>query len=527
MIRAIPSILLTFLLVACGGSGGSSDSGNNGGSTESGSEEVKTGTFLDSAVAGLSYSTETLSGVTDDAGNFNYISGETITFTLADVIFPSTVADELLTPLSLASTSDVEEAVVVRMLRFLQSIDSDNNPSNGITIAESLRTIDTGLDFSVTDSEFETQLISAIATLRPDRPAPVSAQDALDHFKETIAAHELNGAFTANTDNAGEGLSLFYDDPFKAGELLQGSYEITAPGSSDATVGFYDFRFMFMRTGGALISTSIRYGEDGLPISVSAQIDDISWQVNLSGVLRVLYADGSVIEITAIDHSIYDIIIVAKNSGGGTERSVLGNLNRVHCPSRNLPASMLASLTEGIDSCTGSEVFEGKLSEYVFVNGFRDILRKNYRADGLLSSEMHDINYFENMDARDIASQDGITIPPSASFTAPFENPDESITTNYYYFHLDTLPGLIASYENDTIPLSDYISEEEFYASGLDAQFTYAEFLSLSLSSFLTLDEYISEIDPDGQKSQVITHAFKGGATITTTYDVNGNIIHN
>jgi hypothetical protein len=81
-------ILGLLLINGCGGgSGGSSD------------EEVLTGRFLDSACAGLSYSTESRSGITNANGEFTYLAGETVVFGLGDLDFPAVTAAHILTPL--------------------------------------------------------------------------------------------------------------------------------------------------------------------------------------------------------------------------------------------------------------------------------------------------------------------------------------------------------------------------------------------------------------------------------------------
>ena len=62
------SEITTIFLVGCGG----------GSSTPT----SKTGTFLDSKVVGLSYSTDSVSVTTNENGEFEYIDGENITFKL-------------------------------------------------------------------------------------------------------------------------------------------------------------------------------------------------------------------------------------------------------------------------------------------------------------------------------------------------------------------------------------------------------------------------------------------------------------
>lgn len=72
---------LIALLVACGGGGG------GGGSTSS-SSATSVGVFLDSPVAGINYRTESQSGQTDAQGRFNFVQGETVTFSVGRSLFP-------------------------------------------------------------------------------------------------------------------------------------------------------------------------------------------------------------------------------------------------------------------------------------------------------------------------------------------------------------------------------------------------------------------------------------------------------
>ena len=75
---------LPVILIACGGGGG-----GGGGSSEpatsvvvSPPDLILTGYFADNGVEGLSYETETQSGVTDSAGRFQYKEGEEILFSI-------------------------------------------------------------------------------------------------------------------------------------------------------------------------------------------------------------------------------------------------------------------------------------------------------------------------------------------------------------------------------------------------------------------------------------------------------------
>ena len=81
---------------------------------------VKTGVFIDAPVKGLTYKTATQSGVTNDKGEFKYITGETITLSLDGVALGSGKAQAKL-PVTLISTEGY-------IAQFLQTMDTDANP---------------------------------------------------------------------------------------------------------------------------------------------------------------------------------------------------------------------------------------------------------------------------------------------------------------------------------------------------------------------------------------------------------------
>ncbi|MCP5010233.1 MAG: hypothetical protein GY942_09665, partial [Aestuariibacter sp.] len=68
-------------------------------------------------------------------GEFSYFRGDQITFHIGDFAFPSAPASSLLTPLALFKTDNPFNPAVVNTLRLLQALDTDADPSNGISIS--------------------------------------------------------------------------------------------------------------------------------------------------------------------------------------------------------------------------------------------------------------------------------------------------------------------------------------------------------------------------------------------------------
>jgi hypothetical protein len=131
-------ISLMFCLFGCSGDD-SVEPNDNGQDPGPGPvAETHTGVFRDSEVAGLYYETETKSGITNSAGEFEYIEGETVAFYVGDIKLGSGPASEDMTPLSIASTENasLDSPEVKNIAALLQTLDSDNDPSNGISIEE-------------------------------------------------------------------------------------------------------------------------------------------------------------------------------------------------------------------------------------------------------------------------------------------------------------------------------------------------------------------------------------------------------
>lgn len=133
-------VLIITTLTSCGGGGGSSGPKI---ATSPPTPVVLNGTFLDSPVSGLGYRTPTQSGLTNNEGQFSYIVGEQITFSLGGIELGRTSGSGIVTPLDLVNVASVDQArelhldnQLINILVFLQSLDTDRNPENGISLAD-------------------------------------------------------------------------------------------------------------------------------------------------------------------------------------------------------------------------------------------------------------------------------------------------------------------------------------------------------------------------------------------------------
>lgn len=150
--------------------------------------QTATGQFIDSPVAGLSYVSGDQTGVTDAQGGFTYEVGEPVTFKVGAVTVGAAPGGSVITPLDLVPFGSSKTLTVQNIVRFLLLMDSDNDPANGITISEGLRSRARNwpaVNFSTTDLE------AALASIIPDtsvdgavRALP-SAADAQAHIERS------------------------------------------------------------------------------------------------------------------------------------------------------------------------------------------------------------------------------------------------------------------------------------------------------------------------------------------------------
>lgn len=182
------------LLSACGG--GDSSSADGGSTTP-----AQTGTLTDSAVAGVQYtSSGGFSGTTDALGHFKYNPGETVTFKLGSLTLGTITATgtaATITPIELATAAGVtNQNKVSNLLVLLQSLDSDGDASNGITIPAAVATaltstVATALDLSQAPATFASGSNSSLTGLivaAGGSAALVTVEEAQAHFQEQFFA---------------------------------------------------------------------------------------------------------------------------------------------------------------------------------------------------------------------------------------------------------------------------------------------------------------------------------------------------
>lgn len=199
--KSIGIIVASALLSACGGGGGGG--GSNDDSPTPADPNALTGTFVDSPVAGLRYETPSHSGLTNADGEFYYLAGESITFSIGGTQLGSTRASNMITPFSLSGILPVsKEAEIIASLSsdnvnsydralniatLLQSLDADGNPGNGIDLGSSHTELQANsVDLFVKATAFTEQDELSIVRQKMQRLHRTTLDEAIAHIYESL-----------------------------------------------------------------------------------------------------------------------------------------------------------------------------------------------------------------------------------------------------------------------------------------------------------------------------------------------------
>ena len=235
---AVLVYLICFFISACGG-GGDDDSGAPGTSSS-----VLSGVFVDAIVSGLDYSTPTQSNVTDAIGQFNYMSGETVTFSIGGILLGSATGGSVLTPLDLVpSATGTNDPRVLNIVRLLLSLDDDGNPDNGITISPTFQTAADSVSSEVQSLTTDIELQNLLDIITGSAVTLVDNVTAEAHLRDTMVElgipipeiFAVGGNVTGSTgtvvlqNNGGDNLSVSGNIGFifTNGLADQDSYNVT------------------------------------------------------------------------------------------------------------------------------------------------------------------------------------------------------------------------------------------------------------------------------------------------------------
>jgi hypothetical protein len=172
---------------------------------------TQTGVFRDANVQGVEYTSGTLTGVTDADGEFQYQMGSDVTFKIGAVTLGSFQGQPFITPLHLPTVAQNVGDQIDNRVRFLQMLDLDGNPENGIEISDNVRTRAqtwTQVDFTVAPANLGTELdfirSDAVSADGGTHTLP-TADAARDHFVRTVRC-TYNGIYRGTFSGADTGV---------------------------------------------------------------------------------------------------------------------------------------------------------------------------------------------------------------------------------------------------------------------------------------------------------------------------------
>lgn len=198
------------ILAACGGSG----EGDGGGVSNSPPPPppppaVQTGVFKDFNVSGLSFVSGQQSGLTSANGRFTCDTGANVDFSIGGVALGQTACATFVAPNQLATLGTTFDIEVSNLSRFLQMLDQDGDPDNGIVISDAVQQVAANwsqVDFLTADLDNElVTIISDAASVDGTLHALPSETDADSHLSTTLAcayAGAYAGTFSGSNSGA-------------------------------------------------------------------------------------------------------------------------------------------------------------------------------------------------------------------------------------------------------------------------------------------------------------------------------------
>jgi len=338
-------------------------------------------------VEGLEYSNSHASGQTDSNGNFSYKAGQLTTFKVGDITLGSLTPSSRVSPIELVDGAAVldDSPKILNIARFLQTIDEDNDPVDGIQISAETRAAALGrsIDFDQETGPWESDpdVLSTIAALTTNPLVPEAA--ARQHFLAWISAARageyagtwteglIGGNFRLSVSNAGALILIanYEDDDFGGSGSIDGS-----SGQFSVSTDYADFTGVIFGT--EVTGTFIGTGEfDGISGTFSGSLtnqamtfldnDLIGHYSDLDGetIGGHVYDDGEVLV------AVFDMFM-AGDSNGLYDVSMTVNMitGEIHTASF-YATSMTAEAIQFRGLSTSGEGFTGELSSTGDVSG--------------------------------------------------------------------------------------------------------------------------------------------------------------
>ena len=325
-------LFVTTLSITLLGCGGDSDGGTGPGET------VLSGIFLDAVVQGLTFQAgDNDPGTTGQVGSFEYVQGEPITFSMGGAELGTlNSGSTVITPFDFPVPENVA--------RFIQSFDSDLDPSNGINLVGSESTL---FNVSVPSSVFE----------NPDR-ASFETDPAL------VNALQVSGRTLIDATTAMNNLQSGTDNSFAVSELAGQVFALSVGLHPIDALGFVLFHAL--ESPGARGSTGEFTLDDD---SSTATGEDFTWDVSTSGVLTLDLVDDATVVITR---------------AGGTDRVISGILSDPGEQSEPITFFRPLPLTE--TNIAGAPITQNGTASQTFEFFGEETFEATFKADGTFSS---------------------------------------------------------------------------------------------------------------------------------------------
>jgi 5'-nucleotidase len=194
--------------------------------------DVRIGVFLDGPVKGLTYSTPTRNGVTNDKGEFQYLPGESVSFSLGKLVLGAAPGAATIVPNDVVGEPRDEIGLkTTKLLKLLVNLDKDSAPSNGIEIDAAIAARALAPQFDTTLAEVGFDRMQDLIVDLTGKPADQlkSDLDALEHFLDTLKRFNLPYPFGDSTARL-----LAFND-FHGNLLPTDSGQVTVTDPADAT----------------------------------------------------------------------------------------------------------------------------------------------------------------------------------------------------------------------------------------------------------------------------------------------------
>lgn len=209
-IYVLPVLFFLLLgLTSCGGGGGG---GGGGGDTGTGTT-TQQGKFIDTAVEGIAYTSGSLSGFTGPNGEFEYESGQDVTFSIGDIIIGTVSGSATITPVQLIlNNTNPSNPYVTNIVQFLLTVDADHSVLNGgnILITPAIHAAAAGLSVNFSSDTFDANAdvstaVDALVTASGSTNINlVSEADAATHLSSSlfsVLSGVYSGTYTGQFDN--------------------------------------------------------------------------------------------------------------------------------------------------------------------------------------------------------------------------------------------------------------------------------------------------------------------------------------